>query len=47
MASIPYETLKKIIEFQASLDGVSTGAVAAPARTPLPLNLPAAKPVTK
>jgi protein-disulfide isomerase len=47
MASIPYESLKKIIEFQATLDGVSTGAVATPARTPLPLNLPPSKPATK
>jgi protein-disulfide isomerase len=47
MASIPYETLKKIIEFQASLDGVSTGAAATPVRTPLPLNLQPTQPVTK
>ena len=47
MASIPYESLKKIIEFQAALDGVSTGASATPARTPLPLNLPSSKPATK
>jgi protein-disulfide isomerase len=38
MAAIPYEQLKKIIEFRASQDGVSTGAApGAAARTPLPL----------
>ena len=31
LTSIPYETLKQIVAFQAQLDGVSTGAVAAPA----------------
>lgn len=31
MASVPYETLKKIVVFQEQLDGVGSGAAAAPA----------------
>jgi protein-disulfide isomerase len=47
MSSIPYETLKQIIEFQAKGDGVSTGAVPAATQSPR-LKLPSPmQPVTK
>lgn len=34
ITQVPYETLKTIVAYQASLDGVSTGATAAETRTP-------------
>ena len=41
LTSIPYETLKQIIAFQAQLDGVSTGAAPAPALVLKPRTTPA------
>ena len=43
ITSIPYETLKQIISFQALQDGVNTGAVAAPMVAPSAAKAPSLK----
>ncbi len=44
LTSIPYETLKQIVAFQAQLDGVATGAVPAPATRLKPRGTPSLLP---